>query len=152
MEEKIMPLRQWGCEKEADEAIMRNDYSLGIFLHECLLKEKPNNARALYHLGYAYGMSGDHRKEVYFYKKAIALGFKEEHVFFNLAMAYGELNHFRESIEAFEQALRAEPDNVDCLFGMAMAYRQNGNLKQAEHALLRALKIDPEHFNARIYY
>lgn len=44
---------------------------------------------------------GDHRKEVHFYEEAIALGFKEEHIFFNLGMAYGELNQTKESIKAF---------------------------------------------------
>ncbi len=72
-----------------------HDYEAGILLHQHFLEKEPTNGLALYHLGYAYGQTGDHVKEVLYYEKAVSLGFSEYHIFFNMGMAYGELNRIK---------------------------------------------------------
>jgi len=104
------------CEKEADDAIRRGDYQKGIRLHLALLNKEPNNAIVSYHLGYAYGMAGDHAKEVQYYKKAIELGHnRDAELYFNLGMAYGELNSIQNAISAFKRALEINPDHEESL-------------------------------------
>jgi len=79
--------KTWDCDRQADEAMKRHDYDAAIYLHERLLEKEPQNALALYHLGYTYGRTGHHLKEVSYYEKAIAFGFKRNHIFFNLGIS-----------------------------------------------------------------
>lgn len=151
LKERAGVLKKWLCDEEADEAIKRKDYERGIFLHERLLIKEPENALALYHLGYVYGHMGDQIKEASYYEKAIALGYKESHIFFNLAMAYSEMNRIDESIRAFKKAIEIDPNNAEYFYELAMAYDENGEEKRAEEALLKALEIDPEHKDARLF-
>ena len=146
------PKAKWTCDDNADEAMKRQDYETAIPLHELFLESKPGNALALYHLGYAYGQTGDHLKEVSYYERAIAHGFKNDRIFFNLGMAYADLNDVEKSVGAFRKALEIDPDSADIHFGLAMAYYQMGIAdKQAEEEFLNAIKIDPGHVDARLY-
>ena len=142
--------KRWICDKEADEAMKRNDYEAGIVLHQRFLEKEPENALALYHLGYAYGQIGEHLREVSHYEKAIAFGYKRDRIFFNLGMAYGELNQTEKSISAFKQALDINPGNADNHFGLAMAYQKSAIDKLAEDEFLKAIDIDPRHVEARL--
>ena len=150
--QKPEPKGKWTCDNNADEAMKRRDYETAISLHERFLESKPENALALYHLGYAYGQTGEHLKEVSYYERAIAHGFKNDRIFFNLGMAYAELNDVEKSVGAFRKALEIDPDSADNHFGLAMAYYQMGIAdKQAEEEFLNAIKIDPGHVDARLY-
>jgi tetratricopeptide (TPR) repeat protein len=142
--------KNWTCDNEADDAMKRNDYESGISLHERFLEKEPENALALYHLGYAYGQRGEHAREVMYYEKAIAFGYKKNRIFFNLGMAYGELNKTEKAIYAFKQALDMDPGNADNHFGLAMAYQRSAEDKLAEKAFLKAIEIDPRHVEARL--
>ena len=129
-----------------------HDYQAGILRHERVLEKDPTNALALYHLGYAYGQIGDHEKEVFYYEKAIALGFNTDHIYFNLGMAYGELNEIEKSISAFKKSLEINPESSDTHFELAMAYYQKGFAdKLAEEELLKAIDIEPTHMEARLF-
>jgi len=144
------PVKGWACDKQADEAMKRNDYEVGISLHERFLEKEPENALALYHLGYAYGQTGEHLREVSHYKKAISSGYKKDRIFFNLGMAYGELNQTEKSISAFKHALDMNPGNADNHFGLATAYQKSAADKLAEEEFLKAIEIDPRHVDARL--
>jgi tetratricopeptide (TPR) repeat protein len=146
-----VPVKRWTCDKEADEAVKRQDYEEGIRLHRQFLETEPGNALALYHLGYAYGQTGDHEKEVVFYERAAALGFEQDNIFFNLGMAYGELNRIEEAIKAFEKALDIDPNSADNHFGLALAYQRSVADGLAEEEFLKAIEIDPSHVDARLY-
>lgn len=144
--------RTWSCNDEADTAMYLHDYQAGILRHERVLEKDPTNALALYHLGYAYGQIGDHEKEVFYYEKAIALGFNTDHIYFNLGMAYGELNEIEKSISAFKKSLEINPESSDTHFELAMAYYQKGFAdKLAEEELLKAIDIEPTHMEARLF-
>ncbi|MBW2329777.1 MAG: tetratricopeptide repeat protein [Deltaproteobacteria bacterium] len=143
--------KTWTCDEEADDAMQQRAYRAGILLHQRFLEKEPDNALALYHLGYAYGQVGDHLKEVFHYQKSIALGFREDRIFFNLGMAYGELNQGEKSIRAFKKALEIDPDSADNHFGLAMAYQRNSVDRLAEEEFLKAIKIDPGHLDAILY-
>jgi tetratricopeptide (TPR) repeat protein len=151
-ERRSAPTRTWSCNDEADRAMKLHDYQTGILLHERILEKDPANALALYHLGYAYGQIGDHRKEVFHYKKAIALGFSADSIYFNLGMAYGELSEIEKSISAFKRSLGVNPETSDSHFGLAMAYYQKGTAdKLAEEEFLKTIDIEPIHVDARLY-
>ena len=143
--------RQWTCDKAADEAMKQHDYGTAVRLHQQFLMKEPANGRAMYHLGYAYGQTGDHHKEVIYYEKAIGLGFTKDGIFFNLGMAYGELNRIENAIFAFKKAVDINPHSADTHFGLALAYQKSAADTLAEEEFLRALSIDPDHVDARLY-
>jgi len=140
------------CEEEADEAIQRGDYKLGIQLHLDLLKKEPGNALAMYHLGYAYGMAGDHGKEIDSYEKAIALGYDQDaDLYYNLGMAYGELDLTQKSISAFKRALEIDPANADIRIGLGLAYQADTDFRSAEEEFKKAIEMMPEQIDALLY-
>jgi tetratricopeptide (TPR) repeat protein len=141
----------WVCDEEADDAMRGQDYEAGIHLHQRFLEKQPENGLALYHLGYAYGQTGDRLNEVSYYERAVALGFFGGRIFFNMGMAYGELNQPERSIRAFKKALDIEPDSADNHFGLALAYQGNAEDRLAEEAFLKTISIDPAHPDARLY-
>ena len=134
------PEQKWTCDAKADEAIKQGDYEAGISLHESFLGEQPQNAVALYHLGYAYGQIGSHSLEVRYYERAISLGLRSDQIYFNLAMAYGKMNQRDKSVEALKKALEINPDNADCHFELAMAYVENIEKILAEQVFSRVQK------------
>lgn len=139
------------CDPQADKAMERNEYETSIRLHRRLLEKEPENQLALYHLGYAYGHTGDHQKEVFYYNQAIALGLKEDSIFFNLGMAYGELDQLENAINAFNEGLELNPVSADNYFGLALTYQKNGRNQAAEMAFKQAVAIDPGYMDARFY-
>ena len=151
LERRSAHAKQWACDKEADEPMKQHDYEVAILLHQRLLEKEPTNGLALYHLGYAYGRTGDHPKEALYYEQAIDLGFKEDSIFFNLGMAYGELNQIENSIYSFNKALNINPHSADNHFGLALAYQRSAADKLAEEEFLKAIKIYPAHVDARLY-
>ncbi|MBW2333626.1 MAG: tetratricopeptide repeat protein [Deltaproteobacteria bacterium] len=143
--------KQWACDKAADEPMKQHDYEKAIILHQSFLRKEPANGLALYHLGYAYGQTGDHQKEALYYEQAIDLGFKEDSLFFNLGMAYGELNQIENSIDAFNKALNINPNSADNHFGLALAYQRSVADKMAAEEFLKAIEIDPTHLDSRLH-
>jgi len=143
--------KTWTCDIAADDAMKRGDYHAALLLHKRLLEGDPDNALALYHLGYAYGQTGNHQIEVLYFEKAVALGFTKDSIFFNLGMAYGELNQIEQSLKAFKKAVSLDPDNADNHFGLALSYQRRLTDELAEAEFLKAIEIDPKHVDARLY-
>ena len=129
--------------------MLKGDIEEAILLHEKFLESAPDNALALYHVGYAYGLTGNHLKEAAFYNRAIALGLKNEQIYFNLGMAYGESNRPDQAIQAFLSGLEINPASLDNRFGLAMAYDQKGDSQKAVAELKKILRIDPSYSPAR---
>ena len=144
------PGEKWICDEEADKAMKRGDYGVGISLHEVILEEHPKNVLALYHLGYAYGKIGNHSMEVHYYERAVSLGLRSDQIYFNLAMAYGEMNQREKSVEALKKALEINPDNADYHFELAMAYLENIEKILVEQEFLRVTELDNRHVEARL--
>jgi len=142
----------WVCDPEADEAMKVRDYGTAILLHERFLEREGRNGLVLYHLGYAYGQTGDHEREAALYEEAISVGYSEAAIYFNLGMAYGEINRMEEAIRAFQNGVEMYPDNADNHLGLAMAYQKaGGHDALSEKAFLRAVEIDPNLTEARLY-
>ena len=141
----------WTCDEEADRALSQGDLEAGIRLHESFLRSHPDNALALYHLGYAYGQAGDHEREIACYERAEELGFSDGGLFFNLGMAYGETGRVRKAVNAFGRAVQADARNADYRMGLGLALQEAGDLEGALHAFGKAVGLDPSLADARWY-
>jgi tetratricopeptide (TPR) repeat protein len=139
------------CDLRADTAMRLEAYETSIKLHHNFIEKKPENELALYHLGFSYAQTGNYQKEIFYYEKAIAFGFKEDQVFFNLGMALGEVNQLEKAIDAFKEGLALNPVSADNYFGLGLTYQTFGRNQAAEEALMKAIEIDPENLDARFH-
>jgi tetratricopeptide (TPR) repeat protein len=80
------------CDVDADFALGLQDYPAAITLHRKVLRANKNNALAHYHLGFAYGMTGQKTDEINEYLAAARLGLDKWDLFLNLGLAYLDQN------------------------------------------------------------
>src|SRR3979411_233890 len=69
------------CDAKADLALANEDYPAAIALHRKVLFADNDNALAHYHLGFAYGMTGQSRDEINEYLTAARLGLRNWNLF-----------------------------------------------------------------------
>jgi tetratricopeptide (TPR) repeat protein len=87
---KAAPLNLQVCDQVADFYLGTENYPEAIRRHQQVLRVNPENALAYYHLGFAYGMVGDHERELADYEKAAALGLSTWDLFLNMGLLYME--------------------------------------------------------------
>ena len=80
------------CDLEADKAMRLEEYENSIRMHERFLQKEPANRLAFYHLGYIYGLTGNHEQETHYYEKAIAHGLKKKNIFLDMLKFYGSVS------------------------------------------------------------
>ncbi|MFZ0887315.1 MAG: tetratricopeptide repeat protein [Candidatus Binataceae bacterium] len=136
------------CDPLADYFLGMEDYSEAIRRHIQVIKQHPDNALAHYHLGFAYGLTGQHQKELREYQKAVDLGLSDWELFLNLGLLYLEREHLSAATQILQLATLLGPVQPETHFNLALAYEQRGMLAQAEQELLLALKLDPRQADA----
>ncbi len=141
--------KAWTCDAKADAALKRGDYELSMVLHEQLLRKDPENALAMYHLGYCHGQLENHEGEVTFYEKAVSSGLRDSNLFFNLGMAYGEMNDLAKANSAFLEAIEIDPENLEARMQLAILFVDIGDAANAADQLESILEIDPNNKMAK---
>lgn len=136
------------CDPLADYFLGMEDYSEAIRRHIQVIKRHPDNALAHYHLGFAYGLTGQHQKELREYQKAVDLGLSDWELFLNLGLLYLEGDHLNAATQILQLATLLGPVQPETHFNLGLAYEQRGMLAQAEQELLLALKLDPRQADA----
>jgi tetratricopeptide (TPR) repeat protein len=137
------------CDPLADYYLGMEDYPEAIRRHRIVIKDDPDNALAHYHLGFAYGVIGQHREELAEYQKAIELGLDDWQLFLNLGLLYLESGQDRDATQVLRLATLLGPDRPETHFNLALAYERGGALAQAEQEALLSLRIDPSQPDAR---
>jgi len=133
-----------GCNVSADYALGIEDYPEAIRLHESVLRHDPSDALAHYHLGFAYGMSGDAVAELREYVRAEELGLRQWDLFLNLGLLYMERRELRTAINALTTATGLGPQHVETHFNLSLAYQRAGLLPQALTEILVSLQLEPD--------
>lgn len=137
------------CDPLADYFLGMEDYPEAIRRHRVVIDNDPTNALAHYHLGFAYGVVGQHREELAEYQKAIGLGLNDWQLFLNLGLLYLESGQTRDATEVLRLAALLGPERPETHFNLALAYEKRGALAQAEQEALLSLRIDPSQPDAR---
>jgi tetratricopeptide (TPR) repeat protein len=137
------------CDPLADYFLGMEDYPEAIRRHRVVINSDPANALAHYHLGFAYGVVGQHRQELAEYQKAIGLGLDDWQLFLNLGLLYLESGQTRDATEVLRLAALLGPERPETHFNLALAYERRGALAQAEQEALLSLQIDPSQPDAR---
>lgn len=141
--------KQWTCDPLADDALERENIVDAIRLHLGFLQSHPDNGLAYYHLGFAFGQSGDQGSETKYYEKAVELGYAENNIFYNLGMAYGEQKQYDKAERMFQRALELNRTDAEPHFGLGLLYQSRGDEPRAEQELQQAIALDPKHTDAR---
>jgi len=137
------------CDPVADYYLGMENYPEAIERHRAVIDSNPNNALAHYHLGFAYGLMGQHQRELAEYQKAVSLGLDDWQLFLNLGLLYLENGQLRDATEVLRLATLLGPDHAEPHFNLAIAYERRGMLEQAEQQMLLSLEIDPTQVDAQ---
>jgi tetratricopeptide (TPR) repeat protein len=137
------------CDPLADYYLGMEDYPQAIRRHEIVVKEHPDNALAYYHLGFAYGITGDHRAELVDYQKAVELGLSDWQLFLNMGLLYLDSQRLDDARAVLRLAELLGPYHPETHFNLGLAYERLGLYPQAEQELLLSLRLDPNQADAR---
>ncbi len=137
------------CDPLADYFLGMEDYSEAIRRHRMVIQDDPSNALAHYHLGFAYGVMGQHAQEFGEYQKAVNLGLNDWQLFLNLGLLYMESGQVHDATAVLRLATLLGPERAETHFNLALAYERRGALAQAEQEALLSLQIDPDQPDTR---
>jgi tetratricopeptide (TPR) repeat protein len=141
--------KKWASDPQADAAMQRENYVEAIRLLLAFIESNPDNGLAYYHLGFAFGRSGDPDSEIKYYEQAVNLGYTENNIFYNLGMAYGGRKQYDKAERMFQGALALDKSDAEPHFGLGLLCQSRGDDARAEHELLQAIALDPDHLEAR---
>ena len=136
------------CDVAADTALEAQDYPTAIDLHRKLLRLQKDNALAHYHLGFAYGMTGNVSKEISEYRTAISLGLNVWDVFLDLGLAYYDQHDLPGATAALGTAVLLGPEHAETHFNLAVIYEKDNRLTEALQEIVRALVLEPKDMDA----
>lgn len=137
------------CDPTADFYLGQENYPAAIQRHLLVLRQHPENALAYYHLGFAYGMVGDHRRELDDYRRAVELGLSNWDLFLNMGLLYMESGHLDSASEVLQLATFLAPFRPETHFNLGLLDERLGMYQQAEQEMLLSLRIDPDQDDAR---
>ncbi|MGH7933869.1 MAG: tetratricopeptide repeat protein [Candidatus Binataceae bacterium] len=137
------------CDALADYYLGMEDYPEAIKRHLVVIRQHPDDALAYYHLGFAYGMMGDHRKELANYKRAVDLGLSDWQLFLNLGLLYMDAGRLEEATEVLRLATLLAPYRPETHFNLGLVYERLGMFEQAQQEVLTSLRLDPDQIDAR---
>jgi tetratricopeptide (TPR) repeat protein len=137
------------CDPLADYYLGMEDYPAAIRRHEIVIREHPANALAHYHLGFAYGMTGNHSRELSEYHKAIELGLSDWELFLNLGLLELEDGNFASASEVLQLAELLAPYRPEPHFNLGLVYERLRMYQKARQEILLSLRLDPNQPDAR---
>jgi tetratricopeptide (TPR) repeat protein len=137
------------CDPLADYYLGLEDYPKTLALHEAIVRKHPDFALAYYHMGFAYGALGDHRRELADYQKAVDLGLHDWDLFLNLGRLYFESDQFEQARGAFRIATLLGPYRSETHYNLGLVDERTGELQQAQQEMLASLKLKPNQPDAR---
>jgi Flp pilus assembly protein TadD len=137
------------CDPLADYYLGMEDYPAAIRRHLIVIHEHPNNALAHYHLGFAYGVTGQHRHELSEYRRAVELGLDDWQLFLNLGLVYFEDGRLANATEVLQLATLLGPDQPETHFNLGLIYERRGMLSDAEQEMLLSVTLNPQEVDAR---
>ena len=137
------------CDPLADYFLGMEDYPEAIKRHQAVLRDHPDNALAHYHLGFAYGVTGDHERELAEYQKAVSLGLSDWQLFLNLGLLDMEEDHPGEASAVLRLATLLGPYRPETHFNLGLVYERLGMFQKAEQEIAALATSRPNQVDAR---
>jgi len=92
---------------------------------ERMLAKTPDNIDALVQLGNDYYDSGNYRKAVETYEKAVQIKPDNPDVLTDLGVSYRKLGQPDKAVSMFQQAIKVDPSHAIALFNLGIVYRDD---------------------------
>ena len=124
--------------------IWKNEYTLWT---DCV-KKSPDKARTNYSFGYVLSKTGDFKKAVYYYNKAINLNEDYTEVYHDRGYAYTELGQYQRAFEDFNKAISLKKDYADAYNNRGTAYAKFGQYQSAFEDFNKAISLKKDHADA----
>jgi Flp pilus assembly protein TadD len=137
------------CDATADYFLGQEDYGEAIATHRRLLAAHPADALAHYHLGFAYGMTGERELEIGEYRKAATLGLRQWDLSLNLGRALLEAGDADGAAKALSTSVAIAPERPESHFNLGLADERRGMFAAAREELVTSLRLDPKQPDAR---
>jgi len=137
------------CDPIADYYLGMENYAEAIRRHQVLIEQQHDDALAYYHLGFAWGMTGDHRREIAYYQKAVELGLSDWELFLNLGLAYIEAERLDSASQVLRLSVLMGPYEPQSHYNLGLVYERQGILQKAEQELLLSLRLAPNQAETR---
>ena len=137
------------CDATADYFLGMEDYGEAVATHRRVIAIHPDDALAHYHLGFAYGMTGDRQREIAEYRKAASLGLRQWDLYLNFGRALLESGDLTGATGALNTAVALAPDRPEAHFNLGLAYERRVMLAPALDELQTSLRLDPDQPDAR---
>jgi Flp pilus assembly protein TadD len=112
----------------------------------------PDNPDALHNLGQRYQHSGEYRKAIEQYRKAIAMRPTFYNAYNNLATCYGELQMYDEATAALEKCIALKADDYHAMSNLAVVMIHTGKTAEALRYAEQAVRTEPAYVNGRVTY
>ena len=124
--------------------IWKTEYTLW---NDCV-KKSPDKARTNYSFGYVLSKTGDFKKAVYYYNKAINLNEDYTEVYLDRGYAYTELGQYQRAFEDFNKAISLKKDYADAYNNRGTAYAKFGQYQSAFDDFNKAISLKKDHADA----
>ncbi|MFO7865516.1 MAG: tetratricopeptide repeat protein [Candidatus Aminicenantes bacterium] len=116
----------------------------------------PENADAVYNLGYMYVKEERFQEAVETFNRAIEIRPSFEYAYMNLGFSYSQLNQYGNAIQAFQELVKLNPDNDNAWFNIAVNYMQQKKWSSAVEPLRKVIELRPDYplayYNLGIVY
>ncbi len=128
----------------AEQFVRNGEYSQGYGIYDRVAERNSQSHKAFLELGDSYFRINAFLKAETSYRKAIALGAREEgHI--GLGRVGLAQNKPRDAEQAFQSALQKNPSNIDAKNGLAVAYDLQRQHSKAQAIYREILLVEPGH-------
>ncbi len=138
------------CDPIADYYLGMEDYPTAVKLHLAVIRRHPDLALAYYHLGFAYGELGDHKRElVDAFRLATLLAPTRYETHYNLGLVYERLGALAKAEQEILLSLRLQPDQLEARNTLGVIYAEEGNYVRARQEWAELSDAYPDYTPAR---
>jgi Flp pilus assembly protein TadD len=121
------------------------DFANEIVFFEQLLTQRPDNARAHYNLGTAYGTSGNFEKAREHFELAIKYDKNNAPAYANLGLIYAKRGDYAKAIGLYQKANTLQENLVENYVNLGIAYNMTDQSAPAVAAFTKALTMNARH-------
>jgi tetratricopeptide (TPR) repeat protein len=143
-----------GCDNSANKVRMADGLDEAIdAMDDCLSDELQRVARTYLLLGLTYYDTGEHKKAIANYSKAIELAPNYVTALANRELSHSMNNEYDLALAYFEQAISVDPDYMQAYYFRAFAHQRHGDFRRAVEDFNTALTLTTDSNEmATIYY
>ena len=104
---RVLSLSQFNGAGNDSSQYSKPRWAPAVKIYETFLRDKPNNGRAWFNLGYALHFSSEHGRAIQAFEKSVQLGYRKPTCLYNIACAYSMMGNRDAAFEFLDKAVEA---------------------------------------------